>query len=178
MRTGATVAVTWDDNPDACISHSGSRPCTVTVAGDTNTAGPFATNPATSPGCRPMITDVRAAQTAPPLAALAIPSPGAADPCAGRAGQSASCATVGGNKETIEACPPTGRDCLDSVAGKGETENTGITTQTQAVQNFADTPRKQNPNAAAGLLCSIPNALTDNTRPGDALVPPDEWWYC
>ncbi|MFC8720316.1 hypothetical protein [Kitasatospora sp. NPDC057198] len=204
VRAGASVTLTWDDNPDSCVNSGGGRPYTVSVAGPDNKPGSYTTKnatgsanwstgrsysftaaedapavtftygtPSTNPGCRPMITNVQAAQTPPRPA-----SPGASDPCAGGGGGSPACTTSAGNKEKIENCPATDRGCLEGVAGKGEQENAGIGQQTQALDEFTHTPRDQDPNTAADALCRVSNAHTGNLRPGDTVIPPGTWWYC
>ncbi|MFJ5230858.1 hypothetical protein ACIQBJ_13305 [Kitasatospora sp. NPDC088391] len=130
--------------------------------------------PAVSPGCRPMVTDVRAAQTPPPAPA----TPPKADPCAGGGGDAPACGTAAGNQQAIDHCPATSRDCLAGVAGKGEQENAGIGQQTQALDEFTHTPRDQDPNAALGGLCAVSGAHTGNLEPGDTVLAPGTWWYC
>ncbi|WP_282203797.1 hypothetical protein [Kitasatospora fiedleri] len=45
VRAGATVTLTWDDNPDTCVGKGvARRSYTVSVAGDANRPGAFATN--------------------------------------------------------------------------------------------------------------------------------------
>lgn len=207
VRKGATVTLSWDDNPDVCVtSGNAKRAYTMTVAGDTNTPGRFTTNNPTGkanwflgrtysftaaedspqitfastdtdkPSCGALITNVAAKQTAPPLG----PPQGTAssDPCAGEAASNPQCKDVADNKNQISKCPPTDRDCLAGVAGKGEKENAGIDKETQAVEDFGKVPRDQDPNTAAAGLCALPNALTADVQPGDAVVPPSDWWFC
>ncbi|MFB7909471.1 MULTISPECIES: hypothetical protein [unclassified Kitasatospora] len=207
VRTGATVTLSWDDNPDKCVAQGvARRPYTVTVAGDANTPGSFTTNDpngkanwflgrtysfttaeddpkitftSTSTenvGCGPLIANVAATQTAPPLGP---PQPSKAnDPCAGDAKDSPSCKDVADNKQQISKCPPSNKDCLASVAGDGKAQNDGIAKETQAVEDFNKVPRDEDPNKAASELCTLPNALTDGVKPGDAVVPPSDWWVC
>ncbi|MFI5527330.1 hypothetical protein ACIA8O_02125 [Kitasatospora sp. NPDC051853] len=205
VRAGATVTVSWDDDPGTCVAQgSGKLAYTLSVAGDTNTAGAFSTNEATGKpnwftgrtysfiaaedapaitftaavagSCGPMITNVAAKQTAPPLGAPAKPEQN--DPCAGDAKDSPACKDVAGSKEKIDNCPPTSKECLGSVAGDGKAEKDGIAQQTQAVTDFGKVSRDEPPNAAANELCALPNALTASAGPGDAVVPPSEWWFC
>ncbi|MFF4343270.1 hypothetical protein ACFY00_25485 [Kitasatospora sp. NPDC001540] len=204
VRSGATTTLTWDDNPDSCVSSGGGRPYTVSVAGADNAPGTYTTKdangqpnwsigrsysftaaedapavtftfgtPSTDPTCRPMVTNVQALQTPPPP-----PTPAASGPCAGDGASSPACTTDAGNKEKLEKCPATSRDCLDSVAGKGEKENAGIDQQTQALGEFTNTPREQDPNAALGGLCQVANLHTENLEPGDTVLAPGSWWYC
>ncbi|GLW74088.1 hypothetical protein Kpho02_63860 [Kitasatospora phosalacinea] len=207
VRAGATVTLTWDDNPDSCVtSGAAPRTYTVTVAGPANPVGNFTTKPpagkadwfigrtysftaaedapevtftntATSnPGCGEMITNLTATQTPPP--AEPPTNAGKSDPCAGDQANSPACTTNAGNKEKMDKCPATSRDCLDSVAGKGEKENAGIDQQTQALADFTSTPREQDPNAALGGLCQVANLHTENLEPGDTVLAPGTWWYC
>lgn len=207
VRAGATVTLSWDDNPDSCASASASRRTyTVTVAGTDNTPGDFSTNQPTgaanwfigrtysftaaedapeitftsttsgSPVCGPLITNVAAKQTAPPLTP---PQGGASsDPCSGDAKDNPQCKDLAADQDKIEKCPPTNRDCLAGVAGDGKAEKDGIAKETQAVDDFGKVPRDQNPNTAATDLCALPNALTAGVQPGDAVVPPSDWWFC
>ncbi|WP_043475574.1 hypothetical protein [Kitasatospora sp. MBT66] len=207
IRKGATVTLTWDDNPDICVTSGNARRAyTTTVAGDTNTPGSFTSNTPTGkpnwflgrtysftaaedapqitftstdtdkPSCGALITNVAAKQTAPPLAP---PQGGASsDPCSGDAKDNAQCKDLTAAKDKIEKCPPTDRSCLAGVAGDGKAEKDGIAKQNQAVEDFGKVPRDQDPNKAAGDLCALPNALTAGLRPGDAVVPPSDWWYC
>ncbi|MFJ4794992.1 hypothetical protein [Kitasatospora purpeofusca] len=207
IRTGATVTLSWDDNPDSCVSQGAARRTyTVTVAGANNTPGAFSTNDpvgkanwflgrtysftatedaplitfastvADNPGCGPLITNVAAKQTAPPLAA---PQGGASsDPCSGDAKDNAQCKDLAADKDKIEKCPATDRNCLAGVAGDGKAEKDGIAKETQAVDDFGKVPRDQDPNTAASNLCALPNALTAGVKPGDAVVPPSDWWFC
>ncbi|MFD0264089.1 hypothetical protein ACFVH7_38155 [Kitasatospora indigofera] len=207
VRSGATVTLTWDDNPDKCVAQGvAKRPYTVTVAGEANTPGAFTTNEPNgkanwflgrtysftaaedapqitftstateNPGCGPLITNVAAKQTAPPLGSPQ--SSASSDPCAGDAASTPQCKDVAAGKDQISKCPPTDRDCLAGVAGKGEKENAGIDKETQAVEDFGKVPRDQDPNTAAADLCALPNALTAEVSPGDAVVPPSDWWFC
>ncbi|MFE3106082.1 hypothetical protein ACFXKJ_35720 [Kitasatospora indigofera] len=207
VRSGATVTLTWDDNPDKCVAQGvAKRPYTVTVAGEANTPGAFTTNEPNgkanwflgrtysftaaedapqitftstateNPGCGPLITNVAAKQTAPPLGSPQ--SSASSDPCAGDGASSPQCKDVAAGKDQISKCPPTDRDCLAGVAGKGEKENAGIDKETQAVEDFGKVPRDQDPNTAAADLCALPNALTAEVSPGDAVVPPSDWWFC
>ncbi|MFJ8039784.1 hypothetical protein ACIRBX_04610 [Kitasatospora sp. NPDC096147] len=207
VRAGATVTLSWDDGPGDCAAKgSGRLGYTVTVAGTSNPAGSFSTTEATGaaswftgrtysftaaedapqvtfdstvakvPNCGPMIANVMAKQTAPPLSTPA--KPGDNDPCAGEAAGSPACKDVAGGKERIDACPPTSRECLGSVAGDGKAEKDGIAKETQAVADFGKVARDEPPNAAANELCALPNALTASVGPGDAVVPPSEWWFC
>ncbi|WP_033259326.1 MULTISPECIES: hypothetical protein [Kitasatospora] len=207
VRSGASVTLTWDDNPDSCAaSGSGPRSYTLTVAGPANQPGSFTTNApgakaswytgrtysftaaedspeitftntaATNPGCGELITDLQAAQTAPPPKG---PAPAdKSDPCAGDGAGSPACTTDAGNKQQIKDCPATSRDCLGGVAGEGERENAGISQQTQALDEFTNTPRDQAPDTAADALCQVSNAHTGNLEPGDTVIPPGTWWYC
>ncbi|WP_033220256.1 hypothetical protein [Kitasatospora phosalacinea] len=206
VRAGASTTLTWDDNPDTCISPgAGARTYTVTVTGAADPVGNFTTNaPANkaswftgrtysftapedapeitftntavdNPGCGELITNLQAAQTAPPATPPALP---ASDPCAGDGAGSPACTTDAGNKEKMDKCPATSRACLDSVAGKGEKENAGIDQQTQALGEFTTTPREQDPNLALGSLCQVANLHNENLGPGDTVIPPGTWWYC
>ncbi|WP_031065915.1 hypothetical protein [Streptomyces sp. NRRL WC-3742] len=206
IRRGATVTLTWDDNPDKCVGTSNAkRAYSVTVAGDANTPGAFTSNApnskanwfygrsysftaaedapkvtfastdADSPGCGALITNVAAKQTAPPLGSPQ--STGSSDPCKDKP-DDPGCKTSADNKDKIDKCPPSNRDCLAEVAGTGEKEHAGIDKETQAVENFNKVPRDQEPNAAANDLCALPNALTGSVKPGDAVVPPSQWWFC
>lgn len=206
LRKGATVTLTWDDSPDACVvSGQARRAYTVTVAGDTNTAGAFTTNASgnktnwfygrtysftaatdapevtftstdtVNPGCGSVITNVAAKQTAPPLGAPQ--NAGSSDPCKGKENDP-QCKSVADNQAKIDKCPASSRECLTDVAGDGKTEKDGIDKQTQAVEDFGKVPRDQDPNAAASQLCALPNALTGSVKPGDAVVPPSDWWFC
>ncbi|WP_159400297.1 hypothetical protein [Streptomyces sp. XY431] len=207
IRANATVTLSWDDNPDTCVgSGNAKRAYTVSVAGDINPAGSFTSNTPTGranwflgrtysftatedaplvtftstdtdkPSCGALITNVAAKQTAPPLTP---PQGGASsDPCSGDAKDNPQCKDLAADKEKIEKCPATDRNCLAGVAGDGKTEKDGIAKETQAVENFGKVPRDQNPNTAATDLCALPNALTADLRPGDAVVPPSDWWYC
>ncbi|MET9616817.1 hypothetical protein [Kitasatospora indigofera] len=207
VRTGATVTLTWDDNPETCAAQgSGNRTYTVTVSGDLNTPGNFTTNTptgrpnwflgrtysftavedapkitftsttTTNPGCRPVITNVAAKQTAPPLGSPQ--SSASSDPCAGDAASTSQCTAVSGNQAEIDKCPASDKECLASVAGDGKAEKDGIAKETQAVEAFGNIPRDQDPNTAAADLCALPNALTAAAGPGDAVVPPSDWWLC
>ncbi|MEK2492032.1 hypothetical protein WN990_20990 [Kitasatospora purpeofusca] len=207
IRKGATVTLTWDDNPDICVTSGNARRAyTTTVAGDTNTPGSFASNTPTGkpnwflgrtysftavedapqitftstdtdkPNCGALIANVAAKQTAPPLTP---PQGGASsDPCSGDAKDNPQCKDLAADKDKIEKCPPTSRDCLAGVAGDGKAEKDGIAKETQAVEDFGKVPRDQDPNKAAGDLCALPNALTTGLQPGDAVVPPSDWWFC
>ncbi|MGW4696053.1 hypothetical protein ACWEO1_27200 [Kitasatospora cineracea] len=206
VRAGASVTLSWDDNPDSCAaSGSGPRSYTVTVTGAADAPGSFATKaPAAkadwylgrtysftapedspqitftstitnNPGCGELITNVQAAQTPPPAKA---PTPGAADPCAGDGASSPACTTDAGNKEKIKDCPATSRQCLEGVAGKGEKENAGIAQQTQALDDFTNTPRDQDPNTALGPLCQVADLHHGSLQPGDTVLAPGTWWYC
>ncbi|MER8186925.1 hypothetical protein [Kitasatospora sp. NPDC094015] len=207
VRSGATVTLSWDDNPDGCAQQGAARrPYTVTVDGATNTPGAFTTNSPTgkanwfvgrtysftaaedapqitftstateNPGCGILITNVAAKQTAPPLGA---PQSGASsDPCSGDAADGAQCKAVAGKQDEIAKCPASDRDCLAGVAGTGDAQNAAIGKETQAVEDFGKVPRDQDPNAAADGLCALPNALTASVGPGDAVVPPSDWWFC
>ncbi|MEV4558151.1 hypothetical protein AB0K51_14325 [Kitasatospora sp. NPDC049285] len=201
VRAGATVTVTWDDSPDACVKQGvASRTYTVSVAGGANSPGAFTTNPSAaktdwflgrvysftaaedapqitfvstateSTGCPALIANVAAMQTA--------AAPQQNDPCAGGSASSPQCQDVAADKEKIDKCPATSEECLASVAGDGKAEKDGIAKETQAVDAFGKVPREQDPNTAAAELCSLPNALTANLQPGDAVVPPSEWWIC
>ncbi|MER7771532.1 hypothetical protein [Kitasatospora sp. NPDC096140] len=208
VRAGATVTVTWDDNPDVCVKQgSAKRPYTLTVTGGNRAPGKFTTNDPTgkanwflgrmysftatedapqiafsfdttddTPTCLPLITNVAAKQTAPPLAAPQTPKDN--DPCAGDAASSPTCKDVAGTKDEISKCPPSNKECLAGVAGDGKAQNDGIAKETQAVEDFGKVPRDQDPNTAAAGLCALPNALTDSAEPGDPVVPPSDWWFC
>ncbi|MFJ9691584.1 hypothetical protein [Kitasatospora sp. NPDC101183] len=206
VRKGATVTVSWDDTPDSCVSSSNAkRAYTVSVAGDGNTDGAFTTNAPNAkadwfygrtysftaaedapkvtftstdtdkPSCGALITNVLAKQTAPPLGAPQ--STGSSDPCKDKPNDP-GCKTSAENKDKIDKCPPSDKDCLASVAGKGEKENAAIDKETKAVEDFNKVPRDQEPNAAANDLCALPNAVTGSVQPGDAVVPPSQWWFC
>ncbi|MFJ8436757.1 hypothetical protein ACIQ9P_36230 [Kitasatospora sp. NPDC094019] len=207
VRAGATVTLSWDDNPDICAPAGPSgRPYTVTVAGGTNSPGTFTTNvpnkkpnwfigrtysfsaaedapeitfastDTTNTQCPFFVTNIQAKQTAPPLTP---PKGGASsDPCSGDAKDDAQCKDLAADKEKIEKCPPTSKECLAGVAGDGKAEKDGIAKETQAVDDFGKVPRDQNPNDAASQLCALPNALTSDVKPGDAVVPPSDWWFC
>ncbi|MFJ4094215.1 hypothetical protein ACIPYS_21760 [Kitasatospora sp. NPDC089913] len=207
VGAGATVTLSWDDSPDSCVAQGvAKRRYTVTVAGAANTAGDFATNDpigkanwflgrtysftaaedtpritftfldTVQPSCQPLITNVAAKQTAPPLTAQQ--GGASSDPCSGDAKDNAQCKDLAADKEKIEKCPATDRNCLAGVAGEGKTEKDGIAKETQAVDDFGKVPRDQNPNDAASQLCALPNALTSDVKPGDAVVPPSDWWFC
>ncbi|MFE1319777.1 hypothetical protein [Kitasatospora phosalacinea] len=206
VRAGATVTLSWDDNPDACVSSGDRRPYAVEVAGADNAPGSYQTNVPTgkanwylgrtysftaaedaprvtfrfgtvpvSPGCRPMVTNVAAKQTAP-----SGPPPGAAaaDPCAGDSAGTPQCADIGKAGGEIANCPATSRDCLSSVAGDGKQTNDGIGQQTGAVKDFGDIPRDESPDAAAQNLCPLSNALTDGLPPEYMVIPPKQWGQC
>ncbi|MFD7987867.1 hypothetical protein ACFV4M_31460 [Kitasatospora indigofera] len=202
VRAGATVTLSWDDNPDSCTAQGAARrPYRLVVAGAPGQPVDFATNdgtgkanwflgrtysftaPADAPqitfavaaaqnisNCPVQIANVAAKQTATQLA----PS----DPCAGDAASTPQCKDVAAGKDQISKCPPTDRDCLAGVAGKGDKENAAIGKETQAVEDFGKVPRDQDPNTAASDLCTLPNALTSSVQPGDAVVPPSDWWFC
>ncbi|MFJ5880075.1 hypothetical protein [Kitasatospora cineracea] len=207
VRAGASVTLTWDDNPDSCVkAGDGPRTYTVGSTGSATAPGAFATKEpsakadwnigrsytftaaedaplitftgtsANRTGCGGLITDIVAAQTPPP--ATPPTNAGKTDPCAGDGAGSPACTTNAGNKETMDKCPATSRDCLGGVAGKGEQENAGISQQNQALDEFTNTPRDQDPNSAADALCQVSNAHTGNLRPGDTVIPPGTWWYC
>ncbi|MEE1828536.1 hypothetical protein PUR61_41175 [Streptomyces sp. BE20] len=207
VRTGATVTLSWDDSPDACAAAGlANRTYTISVAGTANSPGAFTTNPSAGrtdwflgrtysftaaedapqitftgtsterPNCTPLITNVAAKQTAPPLDSP--PTPQQNDPCAGEAASSPQCSSVADNKGEIDKCPPSNKECLASVAGDGKAEKDGIAKETQAVEDFGKIPRDQDPNTAASQLCALPNALTADVKPGDAVVPPSDWWLC
>ncbi|GAA3015927.1 hypothetical protein GCM10020229_28880 [Kitasatospora albolonga] len=204
IRSGATVTVSWDESPATCASGGTRLGYTVAVAGDANGRGSFTTTPVsnrsnwytgrtysfsaaedapeitftatTDVGCGPLITNVVAKQTSPPLTAPSKPEEN--DPCAGGNASSPACKDVAGSKEKIENCPPTSKECLGGVAGDGKAEKDGIAQQTQAVADFGKVSRDEPPNAAANELCALPNALTASAGPGDAVVPPSEWWFC
>ncbi|MER5867051.1 hypothetical protein [Kitasatospora sp. NPDC002040] len=204
VRTGATVTLSWDDSPDTCVKQGvANRTYAISVAGPANSPGAFTTNPSAgrtdwfigrtysftaaedapqitfsstateTAGCPALIANVAAQQTAPPPA-----PPKQNDPCAGEAADSPACKDVAADKEKIDKCPPTDRDCLAGVAGDGKAEKDGIAKETQAVDDFGKIPREQDPNTAAAELCALPNALTSDLKPGDAVVPPSEWWFC
>ncbi|MFD7417123.1 hypothetical protein [Kitasatospora purpeofusca] len=207
VRANATVTLSWDDNPDICVGSSNAkRAYTVSAAGDINPAGRFTSNTPTGkanwflgrtysftatedaplitftstdtdkPECGALITNVAAKQTAPPLAP---PQGGASsDPCSGDAKDNAQCKDLAADKDKIEKCPATDRNCLAGVAGDGKAEKDGIAKETQAVDDFGKVPRDQDPNTAASNLCALPNALTAGVKPGDAVVPPSDWWFC
>ncbi|KJY27988.1 hypothetical protein [Streptomyces sp. NRRL S-495] len=207
IRAKATVTLSWDDNPDTCVTSSNAkRSYTVSVAGDINPAGAFTSNTPNGranwflgrtysftatedaplvtftstdtdkPACGALITNVAAKQTAPPLTP---PQGGASsDPCSGDAKDNPQCKDLAADKEKIEKCPPTSKECLAGVAGEGKAEKDGIAKETQAVEDFGKIPRDQNPNTAATDLCTLPNALTAGVGPGDAVVPPSDWWFC
>ncbi|MFE6748216.1 hypothetical protein ACFVGM_20365 [Kitasatospora purpeofusca] len=207
IRKGATVTLSWDDNPDTCVSQGAAkRTYTLTVAGGNNTQGSFSTNDPVGKAnwylgrtysftaaedapkitfastvsdnltCGPLIANVAAKQTAPPLTA---PTGGASsDPCSGDAKDNAQCKDLAADKDKIEKCPATDRNCLAGVAGDGKAEKDGIAKETQAVDAFGKVPRDQDPNTAASDLCALPNALTAGAKPGDAVVPPSDWWFC
>ncbi|MGW4649569.1 hypothetical protein [Kitasatospora sp. NPDC004289] len=204
IRAGATVTVSWDESPGNCASQGTRLGYTVAVAGGMNSQGSFTTNPVNGKSnwytgrtysfsaaedapeitftatadasCGPLVTNVVAKQTSPPLTAPSRPEEN--DPCAGENASSPACRDVAGSKEKIDACPPTSRDCLGGVAGDGKAEKDGIAQQTQAVADFGKVSRDERPNAAANELCALPNALTASAGPGDAVVPPSEWWFC
>ncbi|MCX4690139.1 hypothetical protein OG401_38615 [Kitasatospora purpeofusca] len=207
IRANATVTLSWDDNPDICVgSGNARRAYTVSVAGDISPAGSFTSNAPTGkanwflgrtysftaaedaplvtftstdtdkPACGALITNVAAKQTAPPLAP---PKGGASsDPCSGDAKDNPQCKDLAADKDKIEKCPATDRNCLAGVAGDGKAEKDGIAKETQAVDDFGKVPRDQDPNTAASDLCALPNALTAGVKPGDAVVPPSDWWFC
>ncbi len=205
VRTGATITLSWDDNPDGCVPRgTAKRQYTVTVAGAANQTGQLATNTPTGStnwfvgrtysftaaedapqitftagagenisGCPVLIANVAAKQTAPPPE-----PPKQNDPCAGDSANSPACKDVAADKEKIDKCPPTSKDCVASVAGDGKAEKDGIAKETQAVEDFGKVPREQDPNTAASELCTLPNALTSDLKPGDAVIPPSQWWFC
>ncbi|MFJ9521115.1 hypothetical protein ACIRPK_23035 [Kitasatospora sp. NPDC101801] len=202
VRAGATVTLSWDDSPDSCVKQGVARRAyAVTVAGSANPTGNFATNDPIgkanwfygriysftaaedapqitftfsptpdSPGCQPLLGNVAAKQTAPP--------PQQNDPCAGGSAASPQCKDTAADKEKIEKCPPTSKECLASVAGDGKAEKDGIAKETQAVEDFGKVPREQDPNTAAAALCALPNALTADVKPGEAPIQPSDWWFC
>ncbi|MEU4116163.1 hypothetical protein AB0F71_16910 [Kitasatospora sp. NPDC028055] len=203
VRTGATVTLTWDDNPDSCPPQGAAkRTYTVSVAGPANTPGAFSTNTPNGSAnwylgraysftaaedapqitfastttdylnCGLLITNVAAKQTAP------LQTPPRQDPCSGDAASSPSCKDVADNKDQISKCPPSNKDCLASVAGNGKEQHDGIDKETQALDAFNKVPRDQDPNTAVSELCTLPNALTDGVKPGDAVIPPSDWWVC
>ncbi len=208
VAAGATVTLSWDDNPDTCVAAGGpGRTYAVTVAGQENAGGAFTTKAPNkspnwyigrvysftaaedapqitftstdaTPACGFLISNVQATQTRPrPIPPQPTP-PAPSDPCAGQGASTPACTTDAGNKEKIDNCPATDRTCLSGVAGKGEKEKAGIENQTQALDGFTNTPREQDPNAAAADLCKVSGALTDNLQPGDTVIAPGTWWYC
>ncbi|MFJ5880072.1 hypothetical protein [Kitasatospora cineracea] len=207
VRSGATVTLSWDDNPDTCVSAgTAGRPYTVTVAAGTAQPGAFTTNPATgkpnwylgrsysftaaedTPRVTFGSTDTTnvgcgflIANVSAKQTAPTGPPPGAsaaADPCAGDSADSPECKDVGKAKADIANCPATSRDCLSSVAGDGQQTNDGIAKQTTAVQDFNDIPRDESPDAAAQHLCPQSNALTDGLPPEYMVIPPSQWGQC
>ncbi|WP_369182783.1 hypothetical protein [Streptomyces sp. Y1] len=202
VRAGATVTLSWDDSPYACAAQGAARRTyTVTVAGQGNSPGSFGSNipngstnwflgrtysftaaedapqitftptNTDNPGCGVFFTNVDAKQTAPPQ------QPPAQDPCAGDAASTPQCKDVADNKDQISKCKASDRDCLATVAGDGKAEKDGIADEKQTLTDFNKVPRDQKPNDAATGLCALPNALTD-VPPGNAVVPPSDWWYC
>ncbi|MFE0463635.1 hypothetical protein ACFW1A_30725 [Kitasatospora sp. NPDC058965] len=198
VQAGATVTLSWDDSPDTCakagggdrtytVSATGGPPLSLTTnppASSTNwfigrtysfTAAEDApqitfTSTSNPTACPALIANVAAKQTAPP--------PKQNDPCAGGSASSQQCKDIAGDKEKIDKCPATSKECLASVAGDGKAEKDGIAKETQAVDDFGKVPREQDPNTAAAALCALPDALTSDVQPGQAPVPPSNWWYC
>ncbi|MFF4343272.1 hypothetical protein ACFY00_25495 [Kitasatospora sp. NPDC001540] len=205
---GATVTLTWDDNPDTCAgSDLPKRAYTVTVAGAADQPGKFTTNDPngkanwflgrsysfTATDNSPRVTFSFDASNAkqscqPSITNVAAkqtaptgPPPGAAaasDPCAGGSADTQECKDVGKAKSDIDKCPPTSRDCLSSVAGDGQQTNDGIGQQTGAVKDFGNIPRDESPDAAAQNLCPLSNALTDGLPPAYMVIPPKQWGQC
>ncbi|QKW23244.1 hypothetical protein HUT16_32880 [Kitasatospora sp. NA04385] len=205
VSAGATVTLSWDDNPDTCAAKgTAKRTYTVSVAGDANQPGGFATNEPTGRanwfvGRSYSFT---AAEDAPKVVftfdasnpnpgcqpsitnvaarqtASKAPPKGTADPCAGDAAGGSQCADVGAAKGEIAKCPATSRDCLSSVAGDGRQTNDGIAQQTTAVPDFGDIPRDESPDAAAQHLCPQSNALIDGLPPAYLVIPPKQWGQC
>ncbi|MGW4696055.1 hypothetical protein ACWEO1_27210 [Kitasatospora cineracea] len=205
VRAGATVTLTWDDNPDTCVGKGvARRSYTVSVAGGANQPGAFATNEPTGRANwfvgrsysftaaedSPKVAFSFDASNATPSCQPSItnvaakqtaptaPPKAATDPCAGDAANGSQCKDVGGAKEEIAKCPATSRDCLSGVAGDGKQTNDGIAQQTGAVQDFGAVPRDQSPDAAAQGLCPLSNALTDGLPPSSVVVPPSQWGPC
>ncbi|MDR3035755.1 MAG: hypothetical protein LBV78_22095 [Kitasatospora sp.] len=208
VRAGATVTLTWDDNPDTCVAAGVARRAyTVTVAGSANPPGRFTTNDPvgkanwflgrsysfTAAENSPRVTfSFDASNTnqscQPSIADVAAkqtaptgPPPGASaasDPCAGDSAGTPACKDIGKAEGDIAKCPATSRDCLGGVAGDGKQTNDGIDKQTGAVQDFGDIPRDESPDAAAQGLCPLSNALTDGLPPEYMVIPPNQWGQC
>ncbi|MFK0195431.1 hypothetical protein [Kitasatospora sp. NPDC090308] len=205
VRAGATVTLTWDDNPDTCVGKGvARRSYTVSVAGDANQPGAFATNEPTGRANwfigrsysftaaedSPRVTFSFDASNPTPSCQPSItdvaarqtaptaPPKGATDPCSGGTAGGSQCADVGGAEEEIAKCPATDRDCLAAVTGDGQQTEDGIDQQTTAVQDFGDIPREESPDAAAQGLCPLSNALTDGLPPSSMVIPPSQWGPC
>ncbi|MFJ1754795.1 hypothetical protein [Kitasatospora sp. NPDC088134] len=202
VRAGATVTLSWDDNPDTCAGRGvPRRTYTVSVAGSANPPGAFATNEPngranwflgrtysfTAAEDSPRVTfSFDAANPSPGCqpfisnvtAKQTAPPPGGADPCAGDAAGTSACTSLGTAQDQIAACPATGRDCLAGVAGDGKQTTDGIAGQSGAVQDFAGLPRDQDPASAAAGLCPLSSALTDGVPPENLVIPPSRWGAC
>ncbi|MFC8720314.1 hypothetical protein [Kitasatospora sp. NPDC057198] len=205
VRAGATVTLSWDDNPDTCAAKGvARRTYTVSSPGAADRPGSFATNDPTGRANwfvgrsysftaaedSPEVVFSFDASNAKPDCQPSIsnvsaaqtapkaPPKGASDPCSGEAAGGGQCADVGQAGSEVAKCPPTGRDCLSGVAGDGMQTNDGIAQQTTAVQDFNDIPRDESPDAAAQHLCPQSNALTDGLPPEYMVIPPSQWGQC
>ncbi len=201
VEAGSTVTVSWDDSTDntpscpADIVNSGAT-YTVSVDGARNKPQAFSTN-AKQTWFQGRIYRFTAAEDAPLFTFTSTETRGggecgawvanvaaketaaviSTDPCAPNPSD-AACKVTGANQAAIDKCPPSNRSCLQSVAGDGREEKDGIANGKQTLTAFTDKPRSDTPNSAVSELCSIPNALTENVKPGDAPVPPSSWWVC
>ncbi|GAA2096592.1 hypothetical protein GCM10009759_25980 [Kitasatospora saccharophila] len=205
VRAGATVTLSWDDNPDSCVGKGVARRAyTVTVAGDANEPGKFTTNDPigkanwflgrsysfTAAEDSPKVVFSFDASNAslscqPSISNVSAkqtapktPPKDASDPCAGEAANGTQCKDLGKAQDEIDKCPPIDRDCLSGVSGEGKQTNDGIDQQTTAVQDFNDIPRDESPDAAAQHLCPLSNALTDGFPPEYMVIPPSQWGQC
>ncbi|GGT18058.1 hypothetical protein [Streptomyces purpureus] len=120
--------------------------------------------------CGPLMTDVRAEQ---------VPKAAATDPCAKQdegAPPNPACTDQAANKDAINQCPASSRDCLQSVAGDGAEEKQGISDQKTTQDKFSKTERETKPDAARQELCGT--GISGRLTPDDVVVPPGDWWFC